>query len=61
MKQRCSGSIAIPLCLVMAGGLLLMDHFDIIHVTGLWNLWPVLLIAMGLEELFAWAHSNNRQ
>ena len=61
MKQRFSGAVATVLSLLMAGGLVLMDHFNVIHLTRIGSLWPVVLIAIGLEELFAWAHSNNRR
>ena len=55
---RYSGGIAVPLCLVMAGTLLMMDRFAIIHITRLLSLWPGLLIAMGVEELYKWAQSK---
>jgi hypothetical protein len=39
--------------------LLVMDRLDIIQVTQLWNLWPVMLIAAGLEQIFLWATSRD--
>ena len=50
----CSGSVAFPLCLILAGILLAMDRFGIIQVSHLWNLWPVILIAAGMEKLYLW-------
>ena len=47
--------LILPMMLVLAGSLLMMDSLDIIQVSGLWNLWPVTLIAAGLEELYLWA------
>jgi len=50
-----SGSVALPLCLILAGALLAMDRFGIIQVSHIWNLWPVALIAAGMEKLYLWA------
>ena len=36
-----------------------MSRFDIIHVARYWDLWPMLLIAAGLEELYLWATSGD--
>jgi Domain of unknown function (DUF5668) len=55
------GSVAIPLCLILAGGLLAMDRFGIIQVNHIWNLWPVMLIASGMEKLYLWTITQGRR
>lgn len=57
----CSGSVALPLCLILAGVLLAMDRFGIIQVSHLWNLWPVTLIAAGMEKLYLWTITQDRR
>lgn len=47
--------MVLPLMLLLAGVALMMDRLDIIQVAHIWNLWPVALIAAGLEELYLWA------
>ena len=47
--------MTLPLLLVLAGALLLMDRMDMIHIDHLAQLWPVTLIAAGLEELYKWS------
>ena len=51
----CSGSVAIPLCLILGGILLAMDRFGMIQINHIWNLWPVTLIAAGMEKLYLWS------
>ncbi len=48
-------SVAVPLCLILAGVLLALDRFDIIQVNHIWKLWPVILIAAGMEKLYLWS------
>lgn len=55
MKISFPGQIALPLILILAGALFLMGRIDVVHVGGYWNLWPVTLIAVGLEELYLWS------
>ena len=57
----CSGSVAVPLCLILAGILLAMDRAGIIQVNHIWNLWPVILIAAGMEKLYLWTITPNRR
>jgi hypothetical protein len=57
-SQR-TGHMILPLILILSGTVLAMSRFDIIHVARYWNLWPVLLIAAGLEELYLWATSGD--
>jgi hypothetical protein len=44
--------------LLLAGIALMMDRLDIIQIARFWDLWPVVLIAAGLEELYLWAASG---
>jgi hypothetical protein len=53
------GHMILPLILILSGTVLAMSRFDIIHVARYWDLWPVLLIAAGLEELYLWATSGD--
>jgi Domain of unknown function (DUF5668) len=59
MRLIYPGQMILPLALVLAGTVLAMSRFDIIQVARYWDLWPVLLIAAGLEELFLWANSGD--
>ena len=53
------GHMVLPLILILAGSVLAMSRLDIIHVARYWDLWPVLLIAAGLEELYLWANAGD--
>ncbi len=44
--------LRLPLLLVLTGSLLLMDRLDVVHISHLAQLWPVILIAIGLQELY---------
>ena len=59
MRLFYPGQIALPLILILAGALLVMGRFDIIQVARYQQLWPVTLIAAGLEELYLWASSRD--
>ena len=59
MRLFFPGQIALPLILILAGALLVMSRFDIIQVARYLDLWPVALIAAGLEELYLWATSED--
>lgn len=49
---RCrSGEIAVPLFLIAAGTVLLMNNFDMVKLRAVWDLWPLLLIAAAVENL----------
>ncbi len=56
-----SGSVAVPLCLILAGALLALDRFGIIQVSQIWKLWPVILIAAGMEKLYLWTITQDRR
>jgi hypothetical protein len=56
-----SGSIALPLCLILAGALAALDRFGIIQVNHLWSLWPVTLIAAGMEKLYLWTITEDQR
>ena len=49
----------LPLILILTGALLMMTRFDIIQFVRYQNLWPVTLIAAGLEELYLWSSSGD--
>jgi cell wall-active antibiotic response 4TMS protein YvqF len=61
MRLFYPGQIAIPLMLILAAGLFLMGRFDMIQIARYQELWPVTLIAAGLEELYLWATSGDDQ
>ena len=61
MRLFYPGQIALPLMLILAGTLLVMSRFDIIQVAQYRDLWPVALIAAGLEQLYLWATSGDDQ
>ncbi len=50
--------LTLPLLLVLTGTLLLMDRLDVIRISHLTQLWPVILIATGLQELYIWTLSG---
>jgi hypothetical protein len=56
-----SGSVAIPLCLILGGVLLALDRFGIIQISHIWSLWPVTLIAAGMEKLYLWTTTQDRR
>jgi hypothetical protein len=39
----------------------LILFLSVLPVAGYWNLWPIGLIATGLEELYLWATSGDDQ
>ena len=59
--RLCSDSVAVPLCLILAGALLALDRFGIIQVSHIWSLWPVILIAAGMEKLYLWTITQDRR
>jgi hypothetical protein len=58
MRLTQSREVALPLLLVLTGTLLLMDRLDLIRISHLAQLWPVILIAFGLQELYSWTVSG---
>lgn len=46
-----SGEIAVPLFLIAAGVVLLMDNFNVVTLRTVWDLWPLLLITAAIENL----------
>jgi hypothetical protein len=53
--------IAFPLFLILAGTLYIMGDNGIIPPVQLFKLWPLLLISIGLEQIYAWSRSGWRQ
>jgi hypothetical protein len=54
MKLINRGQIALPLMAILAGSLLAMARFDLIHIAHFRDLWPIAFIAFGLEDLYVW-------
>lgn len=50
-SKRRGGSLVIPFVLIVLGVLLLLDNLNVVAVdwATVWKLWPLLLIAIGLE------------
>ena len=55
------GTVAVPLCLILGGILGALNSFDIIHINHIWSLWPVMLIASGMEKLYIWTITGDRR
>lgn len=55
MRTYYPGALMIPVILLLLSLLSFMNSFGIIQVANVWSLWPVTLIATGLEELYLWA------
>jgi hypothetical protein len=50
--KRRRGSLVVPILLILIGMLLLLDNLNIISGidwSTIWKLWPIVLIAIGLE------------
>jgi hypothetical protein len=60
MRLFYPGQAVIPLAIIFASALFMMTRFDTIQIAQYWRLWPVSLIAAGLEELYLWASRNQR-
>jgi hypothetical protein len=61
MRAIQTREITLPLLLVLTGTLLLMDRFDMIRISHLAQLWPIGLIALGLQELYIWTMKGRKQ
>ena len=53
--------IAFPLFLILAGTLYLLGDSGVIQAIHFRNLWPLILIAIGLDQIYAWARFGSRQ
>ena len=58
MRLFYPGQIVVPMMLILTGALLVMSRSDITQVAWYQNLWPVTLIAAGLEQLYLWARDD---
>jgi hypothetical protein len=52
-------NLLLPLIFILTGTLLVMGQLNVIHITRYQQLWPVTIIAAGIEELYRWATSGN--
>jgi hypothetical protein len=60
MRTVHPGHLLLPLMFILTGTLLVMGRLDIIRIAHFQQLWPVTIIAAGIEELYRWATSNDR-
>ena len=58
MKVYYPGVLMIPLVLLVLAAVSMNAETGMVAGTRAWTLWPVTLIATGLEELYLWAHSK---
>jgi hypothetical protein len=61
MKIYYPGALMIPILLLFLAALSVLDRFGIVQIARAWSLWPVTLIATGLEELYLWATSKTER
>ena len=53
--------IAFPLFLILAGTLYLLGDSGMVRQVHLHNIWPLFLIALGLEQIYNWSQSGSRR
>jgi len=58
MRLFYPAQIVVPMMFILTGALLVMGRFDIIQIARYQELWPVTLIAAGLEQLYLWARDD---
>lgn len=58
MRTLHPGQLVLPFLLILTGTLLVMGHLDMIQISRYQQLWPVTIIAVGVEELYRWARSG---
>lgn len=58
MRMFHPGQLVLPFLLILTGALLVMGQLDIIQISRYQQLWPVTIIAAGVEELYRWARSG---
>jgi hypothetical protein len=51
-SARSGDSVALGVLLVIVGMLFLLDSFDVIEGVGFGELWPVILIAVGVAIIY---------
>lgn len=61
MRTVHPGHLLLPLMFILTGALLVMGHLDMIQIARYQQLWPVTIIAAGIEELYRWATSGKNQ
>lgn len=60
MRIYFPGLMMIPFVLSMLAAMAIMNAFGIIQVSQVWSLWPVSLIATGVEEIYLWTSRTAR-
>ncbi len=50
--------LLLPLTFILTGTFLVLGQFHLIQTSPYQQLWPVTIIAAGLEELYRWARSG---
>lgn len=53
--------IAFPLFLIFWGVLYLMGDAGIVRSIHFHQVWPLMLIALGVDQLYGWSTSGSRQ
>ena len=51
VRRSCSGGLAVPLFVMAIGTILLLDNLGLVTVNGVWDLWPLFLVAAGVARL----------
>ena len=61
MRTVHPGHLLLPLAFILTGMLLIMGHLDMIQLARFQQLWPVTIIAAGIEELYRWATTGQKR
>ncbi len=51
-------SVFGPIIMIMVGAALLLSNLHVVQFTSVWKLWPVVLIAAGLNSIFGRSKSG---
>ena len=60
MCHRHRRHIAIPLFLILTGTLFLLGQAGVVHTVHFGSVWPLMLIALGLDQLYGWTSFRSR-
>jgi len=50
-RKTFSAHVVIGSFLLLAGGALLLENFDVIEIGPLWRFWPLILIGLGITRI----------